>query len=90
MSRTNSGPYVLFDTRSHKYFCCGLRNSANRGWHSKSADATTFATQGQAAAAKASIQIFGRANRAAITIIPAPKVAQANAENIQNAAQVAA
>ena len=90
MSRTNNGPYVIFDTRSHKYFCVGLRDSRNRGWHSTSALATTFATQSQAAAAKAGIQIYGRTARGSITVIPAPKVAQASAENLHEAAQEAA
>lgn len=89
MSRTNSGPYVIFDTRSHKYFCVGLRNAEKRGWHSKSADATTFSTRTEAAAAKAGIQIYGRTARGSITVIPAPKVAQVNAENLHEAANYA-
>lgn len=90
MSRTHSGPYVIFERRTHKYFCVGIRNPEKRGWHSKSADATTFNTIAQAAAAKAGIQIHGRSNRASISIIPAPKAAQASAENMHNAAQEAA
>jgi hypothetical protein len=90
MSRKYGGPYVIFDTRARKYFCVGLRNPKERGWHNSSKDATTFATRTEAAAAKAGIQMFGRANRASIAIIPAPKVAQASAEDMHNAAQVMA
>jgi hypothetical protein len=90
MSRKYGGPYVIFDTRYRKYFCVGLRNPEQRGWHSSSKDATTFATRTEAAAAKAGIQVFGRTNRGSIAIIPAPKVAQENAEDMHTAAQVAA
>ena len=90
MPRTNSGPYVIFDTRAHRYFCLGLRSPAERGWHTTSAKATIFATRTEAVAGKASIQIFGRASRSAIAIIPAPKIAQASAENLHNAAEARA
>ena len=75
MSRTNSGPYVIRDSITHKFWNTGTRMTSDRGWKDKSKDATTFDRRGDAEAARRSILVYGAAARSRITVVPAPRPA---------------
>ncbi len=49
--------FALFDTRTGMYWCEGLRDNRNRGWHLLRTSATTYHTRTEAFRALRAIKI---------------------------------
>lgn len=89
MPRTSKKSYIIFCTRSHKYFCVGLRDIRRRGWKERAADATLFSSRSEAYASIRAIQVYGRGNKSSFIVTAAPQCAINAAENAAHAASLA-
>lgn len=78
MSRTRPEGYILQDRRTHMYWCQGIRDDRNRGWHLLRAYATQYHIKADAVRELNAIEC-GAPARARIVIVPVYQAAESPA-----------